>query len=452
MKGPSPRDRNGWWRRSLVQKTVSFVENDLHHVLQLSPFLQKAKRNEQVAFFHRSEILTGELLGKGGFSEVYEIAGFNLDPAVGLKLTYPQQQARWQYARSCRNADGSYRFAIKILQEHLSANPKDFQFAASDLVVEAAYLSSMDHPNILPVRGLPYNGIHSLSEGRHDGYFIITDKLCDTLDNRVEAWKKSDEKLHTKAQYAQQLASALRYLHDRHIVFRDLKPQNIGFSHDDRVQLFDFGLCRELPPGSNVKDLYEMSGVGTRRYMAVEVIVDRKYNLKVDVYGWAMIFWEMLSLSKPFESYSMKEHHYMVCTHGDRPLMDYRWPETIVDLIQSAWRQDVAQRLDIAEVESMLSSILRSSLFGVNAAKNAPISPTGVMDLFPNHHHHHRKSLLDGNGSSKELFTENLSFSSLLADDEDDSHYYRENSNFLLDKSGNMSILSLNSMDFSHNI
>lgn len=56
----------------------------------------------------------------------------------------------------------------------------------------------------------------------------------------------------------------------------DLKPQNLGFRERDVIQLFDFGLCRELPKPKgqsereNLEDeeTFHMSGVGTQRYMA----------------------------------------------------------------------------------------------------------------------------------------------------------------------------------------
>ena len=115
------------------------------------------------------------------------------------------------------------------------------------------------------------------------------------------------------------------------MVFRDLKPDNVGIAVDGTVKLFDFGLCRELPTkpynhkncsaqrndgddhstssirsssnsssssSSSINDLikrrrydplYRMSSVGTRRYMSPEVISGYCYNQKTDVYSWSMV-------------------------------------------------------------------------------------------------------------------------------------------------------------------
>ena len=117
------------------------------------------------------------------------------------------------------------------------------------------------------------------------------------------------------------------------MVFRDLKPDNVGIAVDGTVKLFDFGLCRELPTkpcnhkscsaqrndgddhstssirsssnsssssssSSSIHDLikrrrydplYRMSSVGTRRYMSPEVISGYCYNQKTDVYSWSMV-------------------------------------------------------------------------------------------------------------------------------------------------------------------
>ena len=360
---------NKWRRQTVARETISYVEADLQHVLEQAPFLRHSQPGEQVAVFHRSEIITGPRLGQGGFSDVYSVAGFNLNPFYGQQLEPHQQQLRLHYHRAVATGEG--RFAIKILQEKLLNNAEKFKCAASDLAVDAAYMSSLQHQNILPVRGLPIDGLHSFADGRHDGYFIMMDRLEETLDDRMKHWKNQDVPLQEKLEYALQLASALQYLHERRIVYRDLKPHNVGFNSRGQVQLFDFGLCRELPEG-DFDTLYQMSGVGTRRYMATEIINTSHYNHKADVYAWSMVFWEMLYLDRPFPHYSIEEHQTMVCEAGERPPLPHGWPVEIRKLFGQSWTASIKHRLSMQEAGRALQAYLNS--LHVRAAPESPIA------------------------------------------------------------------------------
>ena len=67
------------------------------------------------------------------------------------------------------------------------------------------------------------------------------------------------------------------------------------------VKLFDFGLAKMMPPiGNSYNDQFVMSGAGSPRYMAPEILNgEPTYNLKADVYTFGMVLWEVLALQKP---------------------------------------------------------------------------------------------------------------------------------------------------------
>lgn len=376
--------KHNWWQSSIVRRTVSFVANDLERLFANAPFLHDVAADTSIALFHRSEIETGRILGKGGFSVVRAVAAFHLDDTVTARLTPAERTLREQCVRNCTTASGESRYAVKHLQSRLLKNPKDFHFAASDLAVEAAYLSRLDHPNILQAQGLPIDGIQALSDGKHDGFFILMDRLEDTLDHRIQQWKE-EQILAPQAQheppqrlsYALQIASALEYMHSKGIMFRDLKPHNIGFtSGTDTVQLLDFGLVRELPnPAAAVNDTFEMSGVGTRRYMAVEIINDSRYNCKIDVFSWSMVVWEMLSLTKPYAAYSVEEHKEYVCEGGERPALDANWSNSLQNLFQQAWTTDISERFTMERVCNELRAVIFRDKIQI-----APGSPISAME------------------------------------------------------------------------
>ncbi len=66
------------------------------------------------------------------------------------------------------------------------------------------------------------------------------------------------------------------------------------------VKIFDFGLACVVPDGNPHDDLYVMSGAGSPRYMAPEVLMLQSYNLKADVYSFSVVLWAMLAAATPY--------------------------------------------------------------------------------------------------------------------------------------------------------
>ena len=218
-------------------------------------------------YLEEDDLLIGEKLGEGGFSVVHE-----------ARLARPQQS---QESSEC---------AIKCLKLQAMINEKTFRLGASDLAVEANFLQRLDHRNIVKLHGITKGSIpENITKGQERSFFILVDRLTDTLDHKLEIWKKEAESaqsnivytwsheykekrkagLKRRLRYTMEIADALEYLHKQNIVFRDLKPDNIGFDEDGTIKLFDFGLAKELKSKHRLETgKYRMTGsTGSRRYM-----------------------------------------------------------------------------------------------------------------------------------------------------------------------------------------
>ncbi len=220
--------------------------------------------------------------------------------------------------------------------------------AASQLAYEAHILSCLDHPNIVAMRGLDADGILGFEKRDHRGFFLLMDVLSETLDQKINNWRREKpifagshhnnaeafllHRHQEKLTISLQLASALEYLHHRRVVYRDLKPSNVGFLADGwtletvtnplrsapiRVQLFDFGLSRELT--ANQPTL--RGAIGTMRYMAPEVCLNTEYDCDCDIYSYAILCWELWTQKIPFQEVATTDlYREQVCQMGFRPV------------------------------------------------------------------------------------------------------------------------------------
>ena len=313
--------------------------------------------------------------------------------------------------------DGS-RYACKHLQQELlfCQSEKQFRTAAAELALEAHLMNSFDHPHILKIRGWAYNGVASFQDGQPDSFFLLLDILEETLDKRIERWNLQDQQTalagsaapgasstsfqttvtssnslrHSisprgsptlafqqdfaseevsflsssryleKLEILQGISSALEYLHERGVLFRDLKPANIGFLNG-KVQLFDFGLARELPALDPTTPFHMSAMVGTLRYMSSEVALGQPYNTSTDIFSWAMVAWEVLNQQKPLDGWSKDMYTEYVCRQGARP--DLKDSSKVDFLLEQAWAQVPSQRPTAAQLSEQLLFLHDQEMF-----------------------------------------------------------------------------------------
>jgi serine/threonine protein kinase len=269
---------------------------------------------------------------------------------------------------------GTSKYAVKQVNGELQYSDKvSYLKAIVDIELEAKYMTALSHPNIARIRGLS-NPDPSAGET-----FLVLDRLKETLAKKFQDWlrrhrqckgitgavvgskAKKEDLLVERLVAAHNVADALDYLHSRGVIFRDCKPDNIGFCGHGVLKLFDFGLAREVHEKDRVKDteLYHLTGLtGAIRYMAPEVGLRKPYNFKADVYSWSQLMWYILELEPPLGVYTPQMFCERVFKRGTRPAVMEGWPKHMAPLMKQCWSADIAERPDFKEVKERLGVIL----------------------------------------------------------------------------------------------
>ena len=103
--------------------------------------------------------------------------------------------------------------------------------------------------------------------------------------------------------YFVQLCLAMKHVHDRKVLHRDIKSQNIFLTQNKRVlKLGDFGIARVL--NSTVE--LAKTACGTPYYMSPEICDNRPYNDKSDVWSMGCLLFELSSLRCPFDARDLR--------------------------------------------------------------------------------------------------------------------------------------------------
>jgi serine/threonine protein kinase len=213
-----------------------------------------------------------EKLGEGGMGVVYKAQDLNLDRFV----------------------------ALKFLPPHVAASIND----KARFLQEAKAVASLAHPNICT--------IHSVEE--EDGKAFI---VMEYVEGKTLKDMGANIPLKQALEIGTQVADGLAAAHEKGIVHRDIKPDNIMIRKDGRVQIMDFGLAKLRGVSRLTK---EGTTVGTAGYMSPEQVQGQETDHRTDIFSLGVVLYEMFTGESPFKGIHETAITYEIVNVDPAPL------------------------------------------------------------------------------------------------------------------------------------
>ncbi|XP_063246769.1 interferon-induced, double-stranded RNA-activated protein kinase [Prinia subflava] len=172
----------------------------------------------------------------------------------------------------------------------------------------------------------------------------------------LEKWiakNREDRKYHGMAQIKfLQIVKGVEYIHSKELIHRDLKPQNIFISDDDKIKIGDFGLVTSVAFETLTEDR------GTKSYMAPEQFGAR-YGKEVDIYALGLIWFEILSAC----SYHEKAKVWPSVRKGELP--EYFTDQFLSEasIIKKMLSTDPSARITVSHLLDLVKSVDEEKAF-----------------------------------------------------------------------------------------
>nr|XP_058947558.1 MAP/microtubule affinity-regulating kinase 3-like isoform X5 [Pocillopora verrucosa] len=178
--------------------------------------------------------------------------------------------------------------AIKIIDK-TQLNPNSLQ----KLFREVRIMKFLDHPNIVK--------LYEVIETDKTLYLVMEYASGGEVFDYLVAHGRMKEK-EARAKF-RQIVSAVQYCHQKHVIHRDLKAENLLLDADMNIKIADFGFSNEFTPGNKLDTF-----CGSPPYAAPELFQGKKYDgPEVDVWSLGVILYTLVSGSLPFDGQNLKE-------------------------------------------------------------------------------------------------------------------------------------------------
>ena len=191
-----------------------------------------------------------------------------------------------------KESDGSLCVIKQVLIEGMDQKEKD------DVLNESNILAKLDHPNIIK--------FYDVFESKKPKHMInIVTEYADggDLSEKIKERKNKNNNF-TESEildYFTQICLAIRHIHKKKIIHRDLKSGNIFLMKNGFVKLGDFGIAKGFQKTMDKAKTM----VGTPYYLSPEILENKPYDSKSDIWALGVLLYEMMTFKMPFNANSL---------------------------------------------------------------------------------------------------------------------------------------------------
>ncbi|EDO30768.1 predicted protein [Nematostella vectensis] len=216
----------------------------------------------------------------GANSEEVHIGRYRLIKTIG--------KGNFAKVKLAKHVPTGKEVAIKIIDK-TQLNPSSLQ----KLFREVRIMKFLDHPNIVK--------LYEVIETDKTLYLVMEYASGGEVFDYLVAHGRMKEK-EARAKF-RQIVSAVQYCHQKHVIHRDLKAENLLLDADMNIKIADFGFSNEFTPGNKLDTF-----CGSPPYAAPELFQGKKYDgPEVDVWSLGVILYTLVSGSLPFDGQNLKE-------------------------------------------------------------------------------------------------------------------------------------------------
>ena len=240
--------------------------------------------------------------------------------------------------------------ALKVLHPELLVT-----VAAERFLREVRLTGQLDHPNIARI----------IETGESDWVVYYTMPYVEGPTLREALNRVRQLPIADAMQVAGQLLDALQHAHERGILHRDVKPENIIISHG-RVILVDFGIARAILASAHENLTRSGMALGTCTYMSPEQIRgERALDQRTDIYSVGSLIFECLAGRPPFQHKADTAVLQMVLNEPAPPVRSFRpdTPPGLAEAVDRALHKEPADRWQSAAAmkAAMMSGALATA-------------------------------------------------------------------------------------------